>query len=551
MHLKSLLSTLLFAAATGAHAQWNLSGNSNATSTSKLGTTNAIPLNLTTNNVPRVFIASSGRIGIGTTSPLYPLHVEGPTLLSVFVSTDVLGAQSGSGVIGYTKFQPTAAGQRLGYFLTGSQGGGSNAGNGTGMVGYSDGAWSTSSHPSALAFETASDGEIVRSERMRITSLGYVGIGNSSPQHRLDVADGNSFATAIYGDGGYNGISAVGGSYGLIASTRNGAGIGMQGYGQTGVSGSGTLAGVFGLNSSTATSGSTYYGVHGVATTPAYGWGVFGEGSSVGVLGRSTSFGVDAQGTGTGSIGIYAFGGSYAGYFSGSVYTTGTYQGSDKKLKKNIEEFTDAVAIINKLKPKTYEFLTDGKMAELQLPAGKHYGLIAQDLETVLPNLIKETELNPKSREGSSSGSTSQAKETFKAVNYTELIPILIKGMQEQDAEKEELKQRVQTLEQTVQELKALLLNNANGSLSSAHLEVATPNPAKGNTTIGYGLPAASASAKLIVVNMSGQVVKQFSLTGAAGTINLNVSNLASGSYPCTLWVNGQALVSKQLVVAH
>jgi hypothetical protein len=48
------------------------------------------------------------------------------------------------------------------------------------------------------------------------------------------------------------------------------------------------------------------------------------------------------------------------------------------------------MSIINKLQPKNYEFKTDEKYASLNLPKGTHYGLLAQDLEQVLPNLVKE-----------------------------------------------------------------------------------------------------------------------------------------------------------------
>src|SRR4051812_28304796 len=45
---------------------WNLAGNSNATANSKLGTTNAIPVKLTTNNQTRLFVnATTGNISIG------------------------------------------------------------------------------------------------------------------------------------------------------------------------------------------------------------------------------------------------------------------------------------------------------------------------------------------------------------------------------------------------------------------------------------------------------------------------------------------------------
>ena len=59
------------------NAQWQLTGNANATATSILGTTNAIPLNLTTNNVQRLVIDANGKIGIGTSTPINILTVKG------------------------------------------------------------------------------------------------------------------------------------------------------------------------------------------------------------------------------------------------------------------------------------------------------------------------------------------------------------------------------------------------------------------------------------------------------------------------------------------
>ena len=555
MQPKFLLLTLLIAANFYSQAQngspyWSLSGNNNAASNSILGTTNATPLNLSTNNLTRIYVAPDGKVGIGTTTPTSLFNVEGQTLLSIFTSTDALSTTSGSGMVGYTKFQPTAAGQRLGYFLTGSQGGGSNPGNGTGMAGYSDGAWSNSSHPAYLTFETTKTGSTARSEAMRIGSKGYVGIGTAAPGWRLHVVDSS---LAVYA----NATSATGiGVYavGNDAVFANGTSSGVRAQGvATGVYGQGGQYGVYGTGQQ--------YGVYGFAQMAVYG--------STGTIGGGSGVWGDARGPSSYGglfssayyIGLFARtdnASTYAAYFQGNVFATGTYTPSDQKLKKNIVDFVDAVSIIKKLKPKSYEYLTEGKMAEMNLPTGTHYGLVAQDLEKVLPNLVKVTEQNPRhdsiSKAGGTGSSASAKEETFKAVNYTELIPILVKGMQEQDEKlqkMEALEEKVQTLQAAVDKLTAMLSNNTTGFLSSTSLDVPVPNPAKGNTNIRYSIPVGTASARLTVVNMLGQVMKEVKLTGGAGQVNLNVSGLAAGTYPCTLWVNGQQAISKQLVVAH
>jgi hypothetical protein len=55
---------------------WSTLGNSNSTSTSKLGTTNAFNLRLYTNNLERVRITTTGLVGIGTISPTERLQVN-------------------------------------------------------------------------------------------------------------------------------------------------------------------------------------------------------------------------------------------------------------------------------------------------------------------------------------------------------------------------------------------------------------------------------------------------------------------------------------------
>jgi hypothetical protein len=146
----------------------------------------------------------------------------------------------------------------------------------------------------------------------------------------------------------------------------------------------------------------------------------------------------------------------------------------------------------------------------------------------------------------------------FKAVNYTELIPILVKALQELSKENEGLKRKVadvEELKKQVAELKALWTKNSNNTsvnLLSAFLEESSPNPARGTTTIRYSVPEGTTSAKLTLTNSKGQTLKEVSLTGrGTGHVNLNTAALPAGLYTYALWIDGIKSTSKQLVIAR
>lgn len=220
--------------------------------------------------------------------------------------------------------------------------------------------------------------------------------------------------------------------------------------------------------------------------------------------------------------------------------------------------------IINKLQPKTYNFRQDGNYKLMNLPQGKHYGLIAQDVEQVLPNIIAEAEFNsarvlqpgieiPPAGTGNlpvTTQTVAQEKKgeiiDFKTINYTELIPIIVKGMQEQQAEIEELKKQNEQLREIIEKLD----NNANNYLTTAWMKQNTPNPVRIRTTIQYFIPTDIRSARILLTNAKGQQLKVYNVSGP-GTIEINTETLPSGQYHYTLVADGKTLSTKQLIIAR
>ena len=98
---------------------------------------------------------------------------------------------------------------------------------------------------------------------------------------------------------------------------------------------------------------------------------------------------------------------------------------SDIRLKENIETIEDSVEKVKKLRGVTFNYKKDGS---------KSTGLIAQELEEVLPEVVYEThDLHDK-------------EDKFKAVRYGNIVGLLVEAIKDQQKQIEELKEEVLSL---------------------------------------------------------------------------------------------------------
>lgn len=110
-------------------------------------------------------------------------------------------------------------------------------------------------------------------------------------------------------------------------------------------------------------------------------------------------------------------------YSNGNATASGSWQSaSDARLKENIEPVPSVIDQIALLNPVKFSMKTD------KLTAGNRYGLLAQELEQVFPDVVTDT------------GSDRDGVTNIKAVSYTELVPVLIKAVQEIKSEIDALK---------------------------------------------------------------------------------------------------------------
>lgn len=186
---------------------------------------------------------------------------------------------------------------------------------------------------------------------------------------------------------------------------RNNTGIGIQGD-SLGVQGTGVLGQSSGTGSFGVSGGSTVYvGVAGVG--PVHG--VWGHGN-IGTNANGVYATADPAGTGNGILAnVGSSNTAWAGNFSADVLARGYYNTSDARLKTDIKDAPVGLSQLLKLRPVTYKWKTGGNGSPTQI------GLIAQEVQKIFPDVVR-----------------ADAKTGMLSINYTELLPVAIKSIQEQ-----------------------------------------------------------------------------------------------------------------------
>jgi hypothetical protein len=147
-----------------------------------------------------------------------------------------------------------------------------------------------------------------------------------------------------------------------------------------------------------------------------------------------------------------------AGYFNGDVEIVGGTVLSDQIFKTEITDITSALETLNHLQPKSYYFDTITH-PEFVFSGKKQYGFIAQDVETILPELVNQS-VNPGLID--STGEYISQPVFYKSLNYNAIIPITAKAVQELDTKVER-----QTLSDASLKTNVSNLQNALGIISS------------------------------------------------------------------------------------
>ncbi|MBK8226784.1 MAG: tail fiber domain-containing protein [Flavobacteriales bacterium] len=366
------------------------------------------------------------------------------------------------------------------------------------------------------------------------------------------TAEANASTTVVVGGVEGNALTTAG----TVTSAYGNKGKVNLGSGATTTEAKG-LYGLIEAGGGTATKTYGVYGYGVQGTTDTYGAYLWGNGPT-----DATVYGVYGRATGGGTNGFrYSVYGEnagsgandWSGYFPGRCYIAGTtYSPSDSNLKTGVEVLSGATSMLMQLNPKRYQYLADDH-PQLGLPYGDRFGFLAQEMQAVFPQFVTEVH-QPAAYDAD--GNVSADAMDFLGLSTTELIPLLVAGFQEQQAQIAQLQEQL-----------AICCGNPDGSeqrsgsavdeegLTPAQerlLRIA-PNPFTDRTTLFCTLERAgrmqllanSAEGRSLLVLSEGQ--------REAGEFQYEWSteNLAPGVYYITLLLDGEPVVKRAVKVGR
>jgi hypothetical protein len=330
------------------------------------------------------------------------------------------------------------------------------------------------------------------------------------------------------------------------------------------INATGNNSNVVGGNYNASTYGTKAVGLNTCASVGNNSYGIISSAGcapkAIGVCGnvQYTTLGAAIYGTTQGEYGSALTSGIYAGFFNGDVKVTGDIDGtllgrssgsSAGSLSLRSASVASSLSGLNvttyqKERPVQIEnteiiddFYGDSllrgeapepNVIEEQLYEKTHYALDADRLEESFPDLVYVR------------------KDGSKAINYMEMIPLLVQSINELNAEIEILKGQAQ--EGAVKA--ARTITSVEGtSLSNNVLYQNSPNPFKEQTTIRFSLADDVRDAAICIFDMTGKMLKKLPVSSGDSSVKVNGWELGEGMFLYTLLVNGQEIDTKRMVI--
>jgi hypothetical protein len=211
---------------------------------------------------------------------------------------------------------------------------------------------------------------------------------------------------------------------------------------------------------------------------------------------------------------------------------------SDRTLKENIDSIPDALNKVKQLKGVTYNFKSS--IVGSDDAAKKEMGLIAQDVEKIIPEVVKTSDNG------------------IKGITYSNLVALLVEAIKEQDKQISQLQSDVNNCcaktGATPQQNRVITTPNENTGESykgDSYIKQNVPNPFNKETNIEYFIAEKNPDASILVFDMNGKLLKTYKLQPGKNSLLINGNELSPGMYYYSLVVNNKEVGTKKMILTE
>ncbi len=225
------------------------------------------------------------------------------------------------------------------------------------------------------------------------------------------------------------------------------------------------------------------------------------------------------------------------------IYATNIQYSSDKNLKRNIFTLFDALPIIKKLRPVSFDYNLDySDVANVNvrnkiLTSSKdRLGFIAQEVRKILPQSV-----------------TAKLSDSTLCIRMIDFVPLLVKGMQEQSIRIDSLTSEINELKASRNIFKSARLVDVDKNLQPlARLYQNNITPYTEQITINCFIPDGGSDACILIFDMKGKLVKTVNVTGQDKTsVIVPGAVLSPGMYTYSLLINNKEVDSKRMILSN
>ncbi len=162
-----------------------------------------------------------------------------------------------------------------------------------------------------------------------------------------------------------------------------------------------------------------------------------------------------------------------------------------------------------------------------------NYGLDAEQLKSVFPKLVQ------------------QDKEGNYSINYIEIIPLLVKSINELSEELAQLKGEDKKFVRKAKSEATGIEENVS-DIDMVRMDQNKPNPFVESTVIGLNIPEKTQKANIFIYDLSGKQIQNVTVAERGETnITVYASDLGTGMYIYTLVVDGNVVVTRRMIVSE